>query len=40
MQDAKFLHTDNEDSDQTAQIRRLIRVFVGRMCQKVRFRTL
>ena len=27
--DAKFLHADNEDSDQTARMRRLIRVFVS-----------
>ena len=27
--DAKFLQADNEDSDQTAQMRRLIWVFVG-----------
>ena len=33
--DAKFLHADNEDSDQTARMRRLIWVFVGRTCQKV-----
>ena len=35
--DARFLHADNEDSDQTAQMRRLIWVFVGRTCQKVHF---
>ena len=29
--DAKFLHADNEDSDQTARMRRLIWVFVGHM---------
>ena len=29
--DAKFLHADNEDSDQTAQVRRLIWVFFGYM---------
>ena len=34
--DAKFLHADNEDSNQTARMRRLIWVFVGRMCQKGR----
>ena len=28
--DAKFLHADNEDSDQTARVRRLIWVFVVR----------
>ena len=38
--DATFLHTYNEDSEQVAQIRRLIWVFVGRTCQKVRFFTL
>ena len=30
--DAKFLHAGNEDSDQTARMRRLIWVFVGRTC--------
>ena len=34
---AKFLHADNEDSDQTAWMHKLIWVFVGRTCQKVRF---
>ena len=38
--DTKFLHADNEDSDQTARMRRLIWVFFGRTCQKVRFLTL
>ena len=38
--DAKFLYADNEDSDQTARMRRLIWVFVGRTYQKVRFLTL
>ena len=28
--DARFIHADNEDSDQTARMRRLIWVFVGR----------
>ena len=37
--DAKLLHADNEDSDQTAWMRRLIRVFVGCTRQKVRFLT-
>ena len=37
--DAKFLHADNEDSHQTAQMRRLIWVFVGHACQKVHFLT-
>ena len=37
--DAKFLNTDMEDSDQTACMRRLIWVFVGRMFQKVLFLT-
>ena len=32
-----YLHADDEDSDQTARTRRLIRVFVGRTCLKVRF---
>ena len=35
--DVAFLHADNEASDQTAQMRRLIWIFFGRMCQKVRF---
>ena len=30
----KFLHADNDDSDQTAQLRRPIRVFIRRTCQK------
>ena len=38
--DAKFLHVYNEDSDQTARMRRLIWVFVGRTSKKVRFLTL
>ena len=38
--DAKFLHADNKNSDQRAQMRRLIWVFVGRMCQKMRFSSL
>ena len=37
---AMFLHADNKDSDQTAQMRRLIRVFDLHTCQKVRFLTL
>ena len=37
---AKFLHADNEGSDQTARMRRLIWVFVGRTRPKVRFLTL
>ena len=36
----KFLHGNNEDADQTARTRRLIRVFVGCTCQKVHFLTL
>ena len=32
--DAKFLHKDSEDSDNSE---RMIRVFVGRICQKVCF---
>ena len=39
-EDAKFLHADNEDSDQTARMYRLIWDFDGRTCQKVRFLTL
>ena len=38
--DAKFLYVDNEDSNQTARMRRLIWVFVGRTYKKVRFRPL
>ena len=30
--DVKFLHADNKDSDQTAQMRSLISVIVGRTC--------
>ena len=30
--DATFVHADNEDSDQTAQMHRLIWVFIG-LCQ-------
>ena len=30
----------SEDSDQTARMRRLIRIFTGRTCPKVRFLTL
>ena len=37
--DAKFLHADNEDSNQTARKRRPIWVIVGRTCHKVRFLT-
>ena len=37
---AKFFHADNEDYDQAGWMRRLVRVFVWRTCQKVRFRTL
>ena len=37
--EVKFLRSDNEDSDQTAHMRRLIWVFVERTCQKVRFLT-
>ena len=36
-QDAKVLHVDKEDSDQTAHPRSLIWIFVERTCQKVRF---
>ena len=38
--DTKFLHAQNEDTGQTAWMRWLIRIFVGRTCQKVRFVTL
>ena len=38
--DAKFLHADNEDLNQPAWPRRLIRVFVGRTYPKARFITL
>ena len=38
--DAKFLHWDNEDSDQTARMRILIWVFVGCTCQTVRSLTM
>ena len=38
--DSNFPHAVNEDSNQTARMRRLIRVFVGRICQKVPFLTL
>ena len=38
--EAKFHLADNKDSDQTAWMRSLIRVFVGRTCKKVRFLTL
>ena len=31
---------DNKDSDHPVQLRRLIRVFVGRRCRRVRFLTL
>ena len=39
-QGCKVFHAENEDSDHTAQIRRLITVSFGRTCQKVRFTTL
>ena len=32
--DATFLHADNEDSNQTARMRKLILVFVGHTCQR------
>ena len=38
--EANFLHADNEDADQTAQVRRLIWAFAGCICQKVCFLTL
>ena len=34
---AKFLHADNEDSDRSARMGRLIWVFIGRICPQVRF---
>ena len=34
---AKCLLANNEDSDQTVRMRRLIWVFVGRTCQRARF---
>ena len=37
IEDTKFLHADNEQSDQTAWMRRLICVFVGRTYLKVQF---
>ena len=33
----KFLQADNKDSNQTARLRRLIWVFVGRTCPKLHF---
>ena len=38
--DAKFLQADNEDSDQTVRMHRLVWVFAGRKCQKLRLHTL
>ena len=38
--DVKFLRAVNKDSDQTARMRRLIWVVVGRTCQKEHFITL
>ena len=38
--DATFFYVGNEDSEQTARMRRLIWVFVGRTCQRVLIRTL
>ena len=35
--DAKFLHTDNEHSDQTARRRTSIWILVGHTCQKIFF---
>ena len=32
-----FLYADNEDSDQTTRMRKLIWVYVGSTCQKVFF---
>ena len=34
---AKFHHTDKEISDPSAQMRRLVWIFVWRTCQKLRF---
>ena len=39
-QDPKFLHADNEDSDRTARMRRLVCVVVGRIYRKERVLTL
>ena len=38
--DAEIIPADNEDSNQTARMRRLIWVSVGRTCEKVCFLTL
>ena len=38
--DANVLHTNNKDFNQAARMRRLIWLFVGRTCQKVRFLSL
>ena len=35
--DARVFHADNEDSDQTVRMRRLVWVFIARKCQKVRY---
>ena len=35
--DAKYSHPGNEGSDQTMRMRRLIWIFLGRTCEKVRF---
>ena len=40
LKDAKLFQEDNEDTDQTAHLRSLIRVFVGRTCPMVRPRML
>ena len=32
-----FLHANNEESDQTARMRRMTRIFVGRKYANVRF---
>ena len=37
VKDPSFLHADGEDSDQTGQVPRLIRVFAGRTCHFVGF---
>ena len=38
--DAMFLQADNENSDETSWVRRIIWVCVGRTCQKVHFLTM
>ena len=38
--DSKFRHADNDGYDWSVQMRRLIWVFAGRTCQKLRFLSL